>query len=162
MSKKVRTHEDADSFVCLVCMRKGKTMRTVNQHMQELIRQHVMENYDRLDTRLPNALCATCRLTSLDFEKENFSRVQSFEVFDCAHELRIPSSALSARLPEPNTATIQMPSAGNSAEGRVIQQVTLNRTVGWTTIIDKGLQCALVLTAWPAFSGISASALEAC
>ena len=60
MSKNAITHEEALKLICLLCMRKKKHTRKINENQKQLIKNYLIENIDFDDVRFPTVLCGTC------------------------------------------------------------------------------------------------------
>ena len=78
MPKKILTHDECRSLVCLLCLQKGSSMRTIiatarnsSEPSENLrrVRQHFLETYDVQNQRYPNGLCARCRKLLEDVDK---------------------------------------------------------------------------------------------
>ena len=69
-----RSHEEARKVVCLICLHKSKDIRLINSNQKRIIQEHVFEEFNEVDDRLPSVLCGTCRLTLSQYDKGIFSR----------------------------------------------------------------------------------------
>ena len=77
-----RTHEEARKVVCCCCSRKAKKAKkhhpisVVDTRFSNLIKQYVYSEYSVDNVSHPTALCDTCRLVLVAFEKvSNFLNI---------------------------------------------------------------------------------------
>ena len=61
-------------------MNKTKEIRLTTLAVQQTIEAHLIENVDLNDSRLPNAICSTCRIVVREYQQGIFK--QSIELFD--------------------------------------------------------------------------------
>ena len=78
-----RSHEDNRKVVCLLCMQKAKSMRGISSVIHDTIKEHVLEEYDANDPRLPSVVCQTCFTVLHEYRRGCFRR--KIQVFDSAN-----------------------------------------------------------------------------
>lgn len=67
------SHEQFRLKLCLCCLNKGKTLRSIvdNESMQTLIRQFFWIDYNSEDPDVPTVICDSCRRKLYHMEKDN-------------------------------------------------------------------------------------------
>ena len=88
MPHPTKTHEDNRLEVCLLCFGKTKTMRPITPGIRKVIEEHFLSGYDPDDSRLPLAVCNTCRLVLGEYDKGVFTR--SITLFDYSKLGKLP------------------------------------------------------------------------
>ena len=57
----VRTHNENKSLVCLICFRKGSSMKKIVGMTLSRIQKYFMADFDPCNLKLPSSICARCR-----------------------------------------------------------------------------------------------------
>ena len=77
MTKK-KTHSDCRKLVCLLCFKRGKDWRPINDVYRERIETHVdLKGLTLDDERLPTVLCTRCRIILDGYGKDDSSKTIS-------------------------------------------------------------------------------------
>ena len=89
MPHTAKTHEENRKALCVVCIRKAKSLQNITENIAKMVKKHALANYTSSDISLPTSICGTCRLTLSEYDRGNFSR--KLEVFDHS-KIRFPIS----------------------------------------------------------------------
>ena len=85
---KMSNHNDCCSLLCLICMKKPKTVK-INQGLLEIVRKHVLNNYDTNDSQMPNSMCVSCRILITNLDKGESVILRDLFDFSSIHLLRL-------------------------------------------------------------------------
>ena len=85
---KMSNHNDCRSLVRLICMKKAKTVK-INQGLLEIIRKHVLNNYDTNDSQMPNSMCVSSRILITNLDKGESVILPDLFDFSSIHLLRL-------------------------------------------------------------------------
>ena len=80
MPHKKNTHNENRCKVCLLCFRKSKTVKIINDKEREIIEEHIISGLCSSDNRLPVSICKSCVFVCHKFSKGDFS--SSIKLFD--------------------------------------------------------------------------------
>ena len=82
MPRPKKCHDGNRSRICLLCMGKCKEMREISEEQLSLIDKYIVSGLDKHDTRLPNALCASCRLFLNELKADPNIDTSNLDLFD--------------------------------------------------------------------------------
>ena len=69
MPNQAKTHEANRYLVCLICFKKGSSMKKISGIILKRVQDYFYEEFDPNDEKLPNGICARCRNILLNIDQ---------------------------------------------------------------------------------------------